>query len=144
MNTCPICLDDDPDFKLSVCGHKFHKECIKQWLSVKPECPLCRCICINSFPYYYKCKLLKKGTILIDNNTIILKKNKFFKGKCRLAYKHISFNDIKRIEFNNFCFLVFYVKNNVIKLKKFYTHNPAIIFSVCKYHFYNRNRIAVI
>lgn len=39
---CPICLDviniDDP--KILTCNHRFHKECINQW--IQPTCPICR------------------------------------------------------------------------------------------------------
>lgn len=144
MDTCPICLGDNPNFKLSICGHKFHKECIEQWLAIKPECPLCRCICINTFPYYYRFNIIKKGNLIIDNNKIIIKQNKFLKGKCRLAYKNICFSAIKRIEYDNFYFNVFYFKNNILKVKKFYTRDSKIIFNVCKYHFYNNNRTILI
>lgn len=42
---CCICLDgnDPPDFKTR-CSHRFHLECIKQWLQVDQNqgCPFCR------------------------------------------------------------------------------------------------------
>ena len=38
---CPICLDKDSDFELE-CKHRFHKDCIKEWLKIKHSCPLCR------------------------------------------------------------------------------------------------------
>lgn len=41
---CPICLDSESDKSklfLPKCGHVFHKECIKGWMS-QGTCPLCR------------------------------------------------------------------------------------------------------
>lgn len=49
MEQCSICLTDisklenknNNNFKLN-CGHKFHKECIMEWLKNHNTCPLCR------------------------------------------------------------------------------------------------------
>ena len=35
---CSICLEDNPDYKLSMCGHKFHRECIE----CCDKCQICR------------------------------------------------------------------------------------------------------
>jgi hypothetical protein len=44
--TCPICLiqaDEKPiNWTQLVCGHKFHTECISQWLTKHQTCPYCR------------------------------------------------------------------------------------------------------
>ena len=42
---CSVCLGDYSDNqKMTVldCKHKFHNECISQWLKKKPSCPICR------------------------------------------------------------------------------------------------------
>jgi hypothetical protein len=42
---CVICKDDyeDDDIVTSLkCSHLFHTECIKEWGSIKAECPICR------------------------------------------------------------------------------------------------------
>jgi hypothetical protein len=40
---CTICLlDIESNSKKLDCGHKFHKICIKRWLSIKDNCPICR------------------------------------------------------------------------------------------------------
>ncbi len=41
---CPICLDDTNNTKLIYleCGHKFCDICIKEWMEIKNECPICR------------------------------------------------------------------------------------------------------
>jgi hypothetical protein len=41
---CVICYENfnvGEKFKLLQCGHKFHSECIDDWLSTKNSCPLC-------------------------------------------------------------------------------------------------------
>lgn len=45
LDRCSICLDimwSGLDTKKTLCHHTFHKECLKQSLSVDPRCPLCR------------------------------------------------------------------------------------------------------
>ena len=42
---CTICLDDfivGENVVLCPCGHCYHKKCLKNWLRVKSECPLCK------------------------------------------------------------------------------------------------------
>ncbi|KAF8085459.1 hypothetical protein N665_0666s0007 [Sinapis alba] len=42
---CVICLDElkyNDDASKLACGHDFHFECIKNWLMVKNDCPLCK------------------------------------------------------------------------------------------------------
>lgn len=41
---CVICQDDfkeDNECSKLYCGHNFHPECIKEWISHKKTCPLC-------------------------------------------------------------------------------------------------------
>jgi hypothetical protein len=141
MSKCPICLCDNPDHKLTICGHVFHKNCINRWLAIKPECPLCRSVCINTFPHFFRFKLFKKGEITINKNAIILKKNNSLKGYCTPTTKVILFDFVKRIEYNQNYFSIYYLNsNNIIKLKKIYTLSPKTIFNLCKYFFYYSNR----
>ena len=141
MSTCPICLEENPDCTIPVCGHQFHRECISQWLAIKPECPLCRKVCISTFTYYYNFfKTIKKGTIIINENSIILNEKKFFKGTCRQMERVILFDYIKRIEYNSRYFSIFYIKHNIIKCKKICTPAPQMIFNLCKHYFFYSNR----
>lgn len=42
---CRVCLCDyenDEEIKILPCLHKYHKECIDEWLKDKTECPVCR------------------------------------------------------------------------------------------------------
>jgi len=137
--TCSICLEENTNYKLRVCGHKFHDECIFQWIKIKPICPLCRAICINSFPYTYKNLPIKKGDIIIKNNLIVLKHNDLIKNSCQPKYKTIPFISIKRIEHNHLYFKITYIKNFRSTIKKIYTHNPVFLFNLCKYHLFNNN-----
>lgn len=42
--TCSICLRDDlvVGTRLSECKHAFHTHCIREWMDLKPTCPVCR------------------------------------------------------------------------------------------------------
>ncbi|KAL3653315.1 hypothetical protein CASFOL_002996 [Castilleja foliolosa] len=52
---CPVCLNDlsesDKKTKINIgildCGHEYHEECIKPWLTRKNCCPLCDAVGIN-------------------------------------------------------------------------------------------------
>ena len=42
---CPICLDNfetKDEIRVTVCKHKFHKECIDSWFDKELNCPMCK------------------------------------------------------------------------------------------------------
>ena len=40
---CPICLSKkEKNLTTTPCGHTFHQACLKQWVKIKPDCPVCR------------------------------------------------------------------------------------------------------
>ena len=42
---CPICLNQiiyEDEIYITYCLHKFHKQCILQWKSIRNSCPMCR------------------------------------------------------------------------------------------------------
>ncbi|CAG5103790.1 Oidioi.mRNA.OKI2018_I69.chr1.g937.t1.cds [Oikopleura dioica] len=43
---CPICLEEfksgDEIFRLPICKHDFHRNCIRPWLKKRRTCPICR------------------------------------------------------------------------------------------------------
>ena len=46
---CCICLDKlNNNIKTLSCNHKFHINCLNQWILSNPTCPMCR----TSIPYY--------------------------------------------------------------------------------------------
>jgi len=46
ITECSVCMDpfDEGDIirELPVCGHRFHMECVDEWLALHPNCPICR------------------------------------------------------------------------------------------------------
>jgi hypothetical protein len=43
-DNCSICLEtiDHTNIKSLGCNHKFHVNCIDEWLQIRRQCPLCR------------------------------------------------------------------------------------------------------
>lgn len=40
---CPICLDkNDKLWVTTKCNHRFHRECLNEWLQISNNCPICR------------------------------------------------------------------------------------------------------
>ena len=80
MSDCAICLEiNDSESIFLNCNHKFHKNCITEWLNIKPTCPLCSKLIYDKFRIYNKYFFLfKKYSILkVDkNNLYIFKINK--------------------------------------------------------------------
>ncbi|KAI3712090.1 hypothetical protein L1987_70639 [Smallanthus sonchifolius] len=45
LNSCVICqtnYDDQEHIGVLDCGHEYHVECVKKWLTVKNTCPVCK------------------------------------------------------------------------------------------------------
>ena len=44
IQECVICKEENKNnfVKIKNCNHTFHNECIKNWLNIKTECPLCK------------------------------------------------------------------------------------------------------
>jgi len=43
MDNCSICLEkihSNPN--ITICNHKFHRNCLNQWLNHNNTCPMCR------------------------------------------------------------------------------------------------------
>ena len=137
---CSICLEENPDHILINCGHHFHKECIEQWLRIKPICPLCRRLSTTNFTYNYRNTYIKKGSITINNNFIVIK-NYFSFNLCGKNTVLIGFGDIKRIEYNHYRFKITYFRNSTIKKICLYTEYPINIFNICKFHIDNNRLI---
>lgn len=42
---CPICkelIDPDINIIITQCKHKFHSDCLINWIFIKDNCPICR------------------------------------------------------------------------------------------------------
>lgn len=49
-DSCPVCFEEDPDTVLLPCSHKFHSDCILQWVEHNFSCPMCRQEISQFFP----------------------------------------------------------------------------------------------
>jgi hypothetical protein len=39
---CIICLDDvETEWRDLECHHRYHKQCIEEWIAVRAKCPMC-------------------------------------------------------------------------------------------------------
>jgi hypothetical protein len=39
---CVICLDDvETEWRDLECRHRYHKQCIEEWITVRAKCPMC-------------------------------------------------------------------------------------------------------
>ena len=133
---CSICLEEDPDYKLSICGHTFHESCINKWIAIKPLCPLCRALCVNKLPFMYKNSMFKMGTVTVLKNELIIKYSSIFKYLCKPSYKTIPFGNIKKIEYNREFFKIIYIKNYRPSVKIMYTRNAKLLFEICKFQIF--------
>jgi len=53
MNVCVICLNNITcNFCVTKCNHKFHTNCLQEWLLIKPQCPMCRYYIDVPFKYW--------------------------------------------------------------------------------------------
>jgi hypothetical protein len=40
---CPICLDkNDKEWVTTKCNHRFHRDCLNEWMKISNTCPICR------------------------------------------------------------------------------------------------------
>ena len=75
---CSICQENMKRYIKLKCCHNFHKSCLKEWLKIKQNCPLCR----KSF--------IDETTKLIEvKNRYNLIEHKYFEKKCILKNKKI-------------------------------------------------------
>ena len=59
--------------KLYECGHEFHVDCLKEWVTNNNSCPLCRKEIIYHFSIHFKKGIRKKNYLLrIDNDEICI------------------------------------------------------------------------
>ena len=40
-DVCSICLQDMKIVKITPCNHLYHEMCLRKWLNIKTDCPLC-------------------------------------------------------------------------------------------------------
>lgn len=39
---CVICLDEEEkEWRELVCHHRFHRQCIEDWIAIRAKCPMC-------------------------------------------------------------------------------------------------------
>lgn len=110
---CSICfekMNKSNSTKLENCNHKFHIDCVHNWLKIKSFCPLCR------FPVISKFKSVQKfGKNLFLECEIELQNNNKLKIKySKNYYAEIDFDKIQMIYTDNYCTKIIY--KNINKL----------------------------
>ena len=75
---CAICLDKKTWRTVTLeCGHNFHHRCIKKWVNIKNQCPLCRLPLKHIYKVYLvENKRLKDYQLEIKKYSFILKSKK--------------------------------------------------------------------
>ena len=42
QDECVICLDDvETEWRDLECHHRYHKQCIENWITIRAKCPMC-------------------------------------------------------------------------------------------------------
>ena len=47
-DVCPICLEELKAARVTPCNHLFHEVCLKKWLNVQNNCPMCHGIILHT------------------------------------------------------------------------------------------------
>ena len=104
---CSICLENIDlinGLKIKECGHMFHGECIKEWIKLRNNCPLCRTIVRRQFDIYqnkYKGFYKSQKRIFInDNHLYIFKINNKIK-KLNKENKNSNHNEKSKYDEHN-------------------------------------------
>ena len=98
---CPICLEPITDegngmYTISKCGHRFHADCIFNWIQEGEGCPLCRS---NLNPNVNKISLLKRIS-KSKNTSNVLKKIINELETAKKNYKN-TLKEVKEFKENN-------------------------------------------
>jgi DNA repair protein RAD5 len=91
-NICSICMEQN-DISLTKCGHIYCLDCIKNWLTIKKNCPICKKDLLLSEVYKVKNDVVKKPEFV---NPLIQKYGSKL-GKIISMVKSIIINDESRI-----------------------------------------------
>lgn len=86
-NECTICMEFLNDYESLKCGHKFHVQCIDEWLQNHEICPVCKTRCIPHF------EIITESANQIQQTEYFIRANGFI-DKEKLFY--IFMNDILR------------------------------------------------
>ena len=117
--------------KLYECGHEFHLDCLKEWVTNNNSCPLCRKEIIYHFSIHFKKGIWKKNYLLrIDNDEICIYQLQNYKKKhnentTNFSDIYLNFNDkkskkkiYKTIKFANFKRISMYGKEVICITEK--------------------------
>lgn len=92
---CSICQEElrveDTNIVTTMCGHRFHNQCIVKWTEKKPNCPMCR---TGVYEYNHRARSIFIDNLLVNNLYLLYKayklNNPYFEiplNKEFLAYK---------------------------------------------------------
>jgi hypothetical protein len=77
IEECPICLDifKNEEINILSCNHKYHPQCINQWMKEKKNCPKCRRDIVNipknlSKDFINSHALIALNVVMSNGNTV--------------------------------------------------------------------------
>jgi len=104
---CAICFENiyNNYVPVFICNHLFHKKCIKSWLKINNNCPICR---TNLSIINLSTIFAKANENDISNNLLIL--SKILKYIYQKSKKHVKYHS--NAVFIDCCFIFFDVNGN--------------------------------
>ena len=70
IGSCPICLEELKDLEVTLCGHSFHKKCLRAWRRESHSCPVCRTVNLELALVTMVSRYLKLGEPVEQNHEL--------------------------------------------------------------------------
>lgn len=140
MTICVICREVMIfNTKLTICKHKFHKDCLLSWMEIKNECPICRNILEK---LYLNHEVIQNNIfihlfVLID---IILQLNIFYNHMFLMCYKifiltisiniHSNFDTILNYILRSIIYIIITFNITLVKLLGLIIYDTILLYNL--------------